>query len=51
MTSTSLKGTRARRSLTRRKFLKTAGGAAATIAAAKASFLSGVHIAQPPDLK
>jgi nitrate/nitrite transport system substrate-binding protein len=53
MTSTSWKGTRARRRVTRRSFLKSSGGAAATIAAAKVSFLGGVHIAEAagPEVK
>jgi nitrate/nitrite transport system substrate-binding protein len=45
MTSTSMKGTRAQRSLSRRTFLKTTGSTAAIVAAAKASFLGGVHVA------
>ena len=45
MTSTSMKGTRAQRSLSRRTFLKTTGSTAAVVAAAKASFLGGVHVA------
>ena len=45
MTSTSMKGTRAQRSLSRRTFLKTTGSTATVVAAAKASFLGGVHIA------
>jgi nitrate/nitrite transport system substrate-binding protein len=53
MTSTSWKGTRARGRVTRRSFLKSGGGAAATIAAAKMSFLGGVHIAKAagPEVK
>jgi len=45
MTSTSKKGTRARRQPSRRAFLKATASTAAVIAAAKASFLGGAHIA------
>jgi len=53
MTSTSKKGTRARRELSRRAFLKTTGSTAAVIAAAKASFLGGAHVAHAagPEVK
>jgi nitrate/nitrite transport system substrate-binding protein len=45
MTSSSMKGTRARRTLTRRTLLKNTG-TAALVAAAKATVLGGVHVAQ-----
>jgi nitrate/nitrite transport system substrate-binding protein len=53
MTSTSWKGTRARRRVSRRSFLQSGGGAAATVAAAKVSFLGGVHTAEAagPEVK
>jgi nitrate/nitrite transport system substrate-binding protein len=45
MTSTSMKGTRAQRSLSRRTFLKTTGSTAALVAAAKATVLGGANVA------
>ena len=45
MTSTSMKATRAQRSLSRRTFLKTTGSTAALVAAAKATVLGGANVA------
>jgi nitrate/nitrite transport system substrate-binding protein len=45
MTSTSMKGTRAQRSVSRRTFLKTTGSTAALVAAAKATVLGGANVA------
>jgi nitrate/nitrite transport system substrate-binding protein len=45
MTRTSKQGTRARLKMSRRTFLKSTGSTAAVIAAAKASFIGGAHIA------
>jgi len=45
MTSTSVKGTRAQRALSRRTFLKTTGSTAALVAAAKATVLGGANVA------
>jgi nitrate/nitrite transport system substrate-binding protein len=45
MTRTGKQGTRARAKMSRRTFLKSTGSTAAVIAAAKASFIGGAHIA------
>ncbi len=45
MTSTSMKGTRAQRALSRRTFLKATGSTAALVAAAKATVLGGANVA------
>jgi nitrate/nitrite transport system substrate-binding protein len=45
MTSTSMKGTRARPSISRRTFLKSTSSTLATVAAAKAAVLGGANVA------